>query len=159
MDVPPRVETKQLALGLVGHHRQQLPDGVVAVRRLAAVLVPGLDELAVGRVAVARIDRDPTRAGGLLPTLSYLYRADRWYVEASRTWGDIERYELARIGDTLVAARRAIHTLDLEVTGMALRDNTGIIDRMEREEAMLNEERPELLEYNDARSYEYDPTA
>lgn len=38
-------------------------------------------------------------------------------------------------------------------------DESADADRMEREEAMLNEERPELLEYNDARSYEYDPTA
>lgn len=40
----------------------------------------------------------------------------------------VERFELARLGDALVAARHAIHTLRLDVEGLYLDGNTAVFE-------------------------------
>ena len=61
-EVAPRVVAEELSARLLGHHGEELPDGVVAELRLAASLVEALDELAVPVVAVGGVDAD---AGGV----------------------------------------------------------------------------------------------
>ena len=63
VEVAARVEAEELLARLLGHHRKQLADRVVAVLGAAARQVQRFDQLAVGGVAVAGVDAHPAGDG------------------------------------------------------------------------------------------------